>query len=132
MLQPSSMSRPGPSLTPILFVAPLNNVLGREPLFPLFLDSNTTPTTPHHLRHLKASAFQHGPADAAKPEGRRGSNAYEVNTWLWQFGRGRERLGGLSVSETEDRREQVVSAGAKRGAETRRRRAREAARRGDK
>jgi hypothetical protein len=33
------------------------------------------------------------------------------------------------VSETEDRREQVVSAGAKRGAETRRRR--EAARRGD-
>ena len=53
-----------------------------------------------------------------------------VNTWLWRFGRGRERLGGLSVSETEDRREQVVSAGAKRGAKTRRRR--EAARRGDK
>jgi hypothetical protein len=119
-----------PSPTPILFVAPLNNVLGRVPLFPLFLDGNATPTIPHHLRHLKASAFPHGAADAAKPEGRRGSNAYEVNTWLWQFGRGRERLGGLSVSETEDRREQVVSAGAKRGAETRRRR--EAARRGDK
>jgi hypothetical protein len=119
-----------PSPTPILFVAPLNNVLGRVPLFPLFLDGNATPTIPHHLRHLKASAFPHGAADAAKPEGRRGSNAYEVNTWLWQFGRGRERLGGLSVSETEDRREQVVSAGAKQGHETRRRR--EAARRGDK
>ena len=117
-----------PSPTPILFVAPLNNVLGRVPLFPLFLDGNATPTIPHHLRHLKASAFQHGAAD--KPEGRRGSNAYEVNTWLWQFGRGRERLGGLCVSETEDRREQVVSAGAKQGQETRRRR--EAARRGDK
>ena len=118
-----------PSPTPILFVAPLNNVLGRVPLFPLFLDGNATPTIPHHLRHLRASAFPHGAADAAKPDGRRGSNAYEVNTWLWQFGRGRERLGGLSVSETEDRREQVVSAGAKQGQETRRRR--EAARRGD-
>ncbi len=106
-----------------------NNVLGRVPLFPLFLDGNATPTIPHHLLHLKASAFQHGAADAAKPEGRRGSNAYKVNMWLWQFGRGRERLGGLSVSETEDRREQVVSAGAKRDGETRHRR--EAARRGD-
>ena len=96
------------------------------PLSPLFLDSNATPTTSHHLCHLKASAFQHEAAD----EGRRGSNTHEVNTWLWQFGRGRERLGGLSVSETEDRHEQVVSAGTKRGVETRRRR--EAARRGDK
>ena len=51
-------------------------------------------------------------------------------TWLWQFVRGRERLGGLSVSEAEDRREQVYSAGAQRGAETRRRR--EAARGGKK
>ena len=110
------------SPTPILFVAPYNNVLGRVPLFPLFLDGNATPTIPHHLRHLRASAFQHGTADAATPDGRRGSNAYEVNTWLWQFGRGRERLGGLSVSETEDRREQVASAGGKRAAETRRRR----------
>ena len=75
-----------------------------------------------HLCHLKASAFQHGAADAAKPEGRRGSNAYEVNTWLWQFGRGKARLGGLSVTETEERREQVTvaSAGAKRAVETRR------------
>ena len=111
-------------------MAPYNNVLGRVPLFPLFLDGNATPTIPHHLRHLRASAFQHGAADAATPDGRRGSNAYEVNTWLWQFGRGRERLGGLSVSEAEDRREQAYSAGAQRGAETRRRR--EAARGGKK
>ena len=58
-----------PSPTPILFVAPLNNVLGRVPLFPLFLDGNATPTIPHHLRHLKARAFQHGVTDTAKPEG---------------------------------------------------------------
>ncbi len=58
-----------------------------------------------------------------------GSNVYEVNPWLWHFGRGRLRLGVLSVSETEDRRETVIRAGAKRSQETRRRR--EAARRGD-
>ena len=114
----------------LTLIPPSTMFWGECPFSPLFLDGNATPTIPHHLHHLKASAFQHGAADAAKPEGRRGSNAYEVNTWLWQFGRGRERLGGLSVSETEDRREQVVSAGAKRGAETSRRR--EAARRGDK
>ena len=91
--------------------------------------AQATPTIPHKLRHLKASAFQYGIAYAAAVHGRRGSNVYEVNPWLWQFGRGMPRLGGLSVSETEDRREAVVRAGAKRSQETRRRR--EAARRGD-
>ena len=62
------------------------------------------------MRHLKGSAFQYGTADAEPADGRRGSNVYEVNPWLWQFGRGRPRLGGLTVSETEDRREAVVRA----------------------
>ncbi len=26
---------------------------------------------------------------------------YEVNTWLWQFERGKQRLGGLSVDQKE-------------------------------
>ncbi len=30
---------------------------------------------------------------------------YEVNRWLWQFGRGKQRLGGLSVEETDDRKD---------------------------
>jgi hypothetical protein len=34
----------------------------------------------------------------------RGSNAYEVNSWLWQFGRGEQRLGGLSVEKTGARK----------------------------
>ncbi len=71
------------SPTPKLFLPSFNNVLVRVPPFPLFL---ATPTIPHHLRHLKASAFQHGAADAAT------RNAYGVNTWLWQFGRGREHV----------------------------------------
>ncbi len=36
-------------------------------------------------------------------DGRRGSNVYEVYPWLWQFGRGKQRLGGLTVDETADR-----------------------------
>ena len=42
-----------------------------------------------------------GCADAVSVDGRRGSNVYEVNPWLWQFGRGKPRLGGLSVEATE-------------------------------
>ena len=61
-----------PSPTPILYVAPCENMLGRVPLFPCFL-------------------------------------------------RGRPRLGGLSVSETKDKREAVVRAGAKRSQEPLRR-----------
>ncbi len=38
-----------PSLTPCLYVGPndLDHVLGRVPLFPLFLAGNSTPTIPH-------------------------------------------------------------------------------------
>ncbi len=43
--------------------------------------------------------------DTAAADGRRGSNVYEVNPWLWQFGRGKPRLGGLSVEKTGDRKE---------------------------
>ena len=39
---------------------------------------------------------------------------YEVNQWFWQIGRWRPRIGGLSASETAERRDVVVSAGAKR------------------
>ena len=109
-------------------------MLGRVPLFLLFLKSgNAFPTNPHKLRHLKGSVFQFGTADAAAADGSRGSNVYEFNPWLWQFGRGRPRIGGPGacpcLPETEERRDVVVRAGAKRSHETRCRR--EAARRGD-
>ncbi len=45
-----------------------------------------------------------GCADAAALDGRRSSNVYEVNPWLWQFGRGKPRLSGLTVVETADKR----------------------------
>ena len=46
---------------------------------------------------------------------------YEVNTWLWNFGRGKPRLGGLTVKETAMRKEAVRKGQSKRSAETLRR-----------
>ena len=96
-------------------------MLGRVPLFPLFLEGKATPTIPDKLPHLKGCVFQFGTANSAAidSDGRRGSNVLEVNQWLWQFGRGRPHIGGLSVSETEGRHDSVNRAGLKRSHKTR-------------
>ena len=59
-----------------------------------------------------------GCADSAALDGRSGcrSNVYEVNTWLWNFGSGKPRLGGLSVEETSMRKKTVKNDQAKRSA----------------
>ena len=111
-----------PSPTPCLYVAPAENMVGRVPLMPLFLAGNATPTIPHLYSKRKDSGFPMGCADTASVDGRRGGNVYEVNPWLWQFGRGKPRLGGLSIEATEKRRHARVVEGHKRRAETRRRR----------
>ncbi len=113
-----------PSPTPCLYVAPARNLLGRVPLSPLFLEGKSTPTIPHKFSKRKDSAFPCGYADAAAADGRRGSNVYEVtvNPWLWQFGRGKPRLGGLTVDETKTRKGKATHARRKRTAEIRRRR----------
>jgi hypothetical protein len=59
-------------------------------------------------------------------DGRRGSNVYEVNPWLWQFGRGKPRIGGLTIKETEERKED-----ARKSSDTRRKETR-AGRKGDR
>ncbi len=59
-----------------------------------------------------------GTADTADADGRRGSNVYEVNTWLWLFARGKPRLGGISVEETALKKRVVRVEQAKRSAET--------------
>ncbi len=61
-----------------------------------------------------------GCADAAVVDSRRGSNVYEVNRWLWQFGLGKQRLGGLSVEETAERKQALRDESHKRAVETRR------------
>ena len=111
-----------PSPTPCLYVAPAENIVCRVPLMPLFLAGNSTPTIPHLYSKRKDTGFPMGCADAAAVDGRRGSNVYEVNPWLWQFGRGKPRLGGLSVEETQERMQAVMDERHMRAAETRGRR----------
>ena len=112
-----------PSPTPCLYVAMAENMVGRVPLIPLFLAGNSTPTIPHMFSKRKESGFPFGCADSAAADGRRGSNVYEVNPWLWQFGRGKPRLGGLTVEDTTaERMDAVRDERLKRGWETRRRR----------
>jgi hypothetical protein len=111
-----------PSPTPCLYVALAENMVGRVPLIPLFLAGNSTPTIPHMFSKRKDSGFPYGCADSAAADGRRGSNVYEVNPWLWQFGRGKPRLGGLTVKETTDRKKAARDERLKRGWETRRQR----------
>ena len=111
-----------PSPTPCLYVAPAENMVGRVPLMPLFLAGNSTPTIPHLYSKRKDSGFPMGCADAAAVDGRHGSNVYEVNPWLWRFGRGKPRLGGLTVEATAQRMADASLESRKQAAETRRRR----------
>jgi hypothetical protein len=100
-------------------------MVGRVPLILLFLAGNPTPTIPHVYSNRKESGFPMGCANAdyaAALDVRRGSNVYEVNPWLWQFGRGKPRLGGLTVEETTDRQLAKDVDRKKRAAETRQRR----------
>ena len=90
---------------PCLDVAPASCMVGRVPLIPLFLAGNSTPTIPHKFRKHKSSGFPAGTCDTAAVDGQLGSNVYEVNLWLWQFGPGKPHLGGLSVEETDDRKD---------------------------
>jgi hypothetical protein len=53
-------------------------------------------------------------------DGRLGSNAYEVKHGLWQFGRGKLRLGGLSIEKTGARKKAAQKERLLLGAETRR------------
>jgi hypothetical protein len=60
---------------------------------------------------ISVSDFQ---ATATGLDGRHGSKVYEVNQWLWKFGRGKPRLGGLTVDETAMRKNTVREENAKR------------------
>ncbi len=63
-----------------------------------------------------------GCADTADADGRHGSNMYEVNPWLWQFGRGKPRLGGLTMEETAVEKDARHKEQVKHAVETRQRR----------
>ena len=108
-----------PSPVPTLYVGRVEDLLGRVPLFPCFLDGNTTSTIPYKYAGRQKQAFEFGCADGQGPASRRGSHVYEVNDWLWNFGRPQPRVGGLSVSKAERIRGKSRSEASRRSWETR-------------
>jgi hypothetical protein len=91
-----------PSLVPTLYVGRTEDLLGRVPLFPCFLHGNATSTIPYTYAPRQKQAFEFGCADGASQGSRWGSHAYEINTWLWNFGRPQPRVGGLLVVKTQE------------------------------
>ncbi len=104
---------------PTLYVGMVEDLLGREPLFPCFLDSNSISTIPYRYTARQKLAFLSGCADGQGPASRRGSHVYEIYTWLWNFGRPQPRVGGLSVAKTVRTRRQSGSETSRRAWETR-------------
>ena len=76
-----------PSPVPTLYVGKVEDLLGRVPLIPCFLDGNATLTIPHKYSSRQRDAFECCCADGAGPNLQRGSHVYKINTWLWNFGR---------------------------------------------
>ena len=84
-----------------IYIWHIQKLNGLVPLFPCFLHGNATSTIPYKYTARQKQAFEFGCADGASKESRRGSHVYEINTWLWNFGRPQPRVGGLSVAKTE-------------------------------
>ena len=106
------------SLDPILRVGFVANVLRRAPLIPCFISANEMPTIPFCKRHIQRSKFPHGRADTRADRGD-GSKLYEVNMWLWNFGRGMPRRN--SVADDEMIRDATLLHSRQAAWETRRR-----------
>jgi hypothetical protein len=91
---------------PCLYICPAANVLGRAPLIPCFIDSNTHLTIPYKFKNsrLLGSAS----ADTQLDRGN-SSRLYEVpvNLWLWCYGLGQPRT--ISIEEAEAARQDQVS-----------------------
>ncbi len=104
-----------PSPVPTLYVGRVEDLLCQVPLIPCFLDGNETSTIPHKYSCRQKDAFECCCAYGAGPTSRRGSHVYEINTWLWNFGRPQPRVGDLSVAKTEKLRRKSRSEASKRG-----------------
>ena len=88
------------SQLPTLYVCPVENVLGRVPLMPCYLKGNLHNTIPHSLRHAVPPAA--GAAADSKPDSGTDSRLFEVNIWMWRYGRAFPRK--ISVEDAEEMR----------------------------
>jgi hypothetical protein len=104
------------TVLPSLYVCPVENVLGREPLIPCYLDGNTSNTIPHMYRGaIPAEAA----ADSRQDSGT-GSRLFEINIWMWRYGRSFPL--DVTVADTVAMRKQRIEESRARGAATLQRR----------
>jgi hypothetical protein len=88
----------------------------RVPLMPCYLKGNLHNTIPHSLRH----AVPAGAAADSRPDSGTGSRLFEVNIWMWRYGRAFPRK--ISVEDAEEMRRKRVQDARRKGAETFKRR----------
>ena len=105
---------------PSLYVCPVENVLGRVPLIPCYLNGNSLNTIPHSFR----SRIPREAAADSRPDSGTGSRLFEVNIWMWKYGRTFPRE--FSVEDAVAMRKKRVQESRARAAATLQRR-REAA-----
>jgi len=114
------------SALPCLYICPVKNVLGRVPMIPCFVAGNTQPTIPHGFARGGRAALGAGAADTRSDSGN-GSRLYELNLWMWRYGRGQARK--VSVANAmEARVKRLREARVRAGETVKRRRAASASR----
>jgi hypothetical protein len=106
------------SQVPSLYVCPVENVLGRVPRIPCYLNGNSVNTIPHCFR---GKIPREAAADSRSDSGT-GSRLFEINMWMpvWRYGRTFPRQ--ISVDQAVEFRKKRVQESKARGAETLRRR----------
>jgi hypothetical protein len=105
-----------PNQMPTMYICPVTNVLGRIPLIPCYMDGQTHATIPHRFRRSNLGGAI---ADSMADNGT-GSRLYELNVWMWRYGRSLPRT--ISVAESENIRQKRLLESRSKSAETKRRR----------
>ena len=107
-----------PTPVPCVYVVPVENILCRAPLFPCYLHGNQHNTVPCTWPAFSATQTKAGmKRDSAAMQGQvgtrsRGSRLFQVNVWMWQFGKTVQR--SMSVAESQERCEMVWAARAEK------------------
>ena len=98
----------------MLYICRAENVLGRVPLMPCYIGGNAHPTLPHSFGNRAGAT-----ADSSMGRGN-GSRLYELNLWMWCYGRGQPRK--VTVAEAEQRLRERLTESRKRAVQTLKRR----------
>ncbi len=103
------------SQLPTLYVCPVENVLGSVPLIPCYMMGNKHNTIMHALWH----EVPDGAAADSREDNGTGSRLFEVNIWIWHYGRFPRKV---SVKDADEMRRARVAESRRKEAETLKRR----------